>query len=891
MKATALSRFVPFIKRLKRDDDAVVAIQVVIFSVMLLSSAGLVIDFGRAYSAHSQMQSFVDKAALAAANELDGDADAIDRATNAAVGIAQSSTFTDGDGDFSIAMPPIFMVGNPVDSTGSFSTTRMAELATTNSAFATHVYVQAEARSIRLAFLSVSLNEGVSTQVRKDLIDQGTLFLDIDGDGVADASTQDSTWREALKQNTDDGAIQKTTSINLTAFAVARMQISYCGEISTMVMCNPFENDSSGRSFAEIMKDQEGTRMMLTTDRSPSTGVPVPLGTNDGAIRVGLFKNPHDEVGADAAGVCSGAGLRMFEGAAYNGNANPLATGDPWTYPSTDEELERLRDTCLLATIDSQMQCIGGEVLIKPAEPETITTALNTLFDIWDAPLDRVLTQAVTTGRDFAPDYVAPQGRLTRTEWQAEMARQLATKQAEVDTARSNYDSAPFFLKNARLTILNARNAEYAAMAAVIAEYPDNIANTASRRNHLYGIGTGTSWGPVLRGGCLNGSGSCAPYQYIQFPFADPSTNSMSSLWRAGYPQDLSEAELAAASGSSGGAGDTTEGGGTVERDAAEGGGTVEGDSDGAGGATRVATLETEVFSLGVYSANTNSTGWMIYNYTDTELVGNFAFSDGSSSSVGLGYVQIAVPAQSKLELQTERNANAVLTWNMNHGLDNQVVTANVDSALSYPGMTTNYRDLNHGRTASYTEYFAEYYQPYMAANGLDLDRPSSSFEWTIAAAQTMYEGYSLVERQTLDLLDYAASGGPEANGGGIRTLPEHYQFTTSNPSSEQTVERRRQHVALVNCGALSSPVSTSGVSDAYSGAYVAELEAVVDLFITEPVVVQDCASTIGSDPQDQKDCWNSEIDSALIVVEYLGAADPADPTVQEYINYAVLVH
>ena len=55
-----------------------------IMTVMLLGFGTLVVDIGRLYNLHSQMQSYVDQVALAAAAELDGEADAIERATRAA---------------------------------------------------------------------------------------------------------------------------------------------------------------------------------------------------------------------------------------------------------------------------------------------------------------------------------------------------------------------------------------------------------------------------------------------------------------------------------------------------------------------------------------------------------------------------------------------------------------------------------------------------------------------------------------------------------------------------------------------------------------------------------------------------------------------------------------
>ena len=63
-----------------------VTILAIIFFVMILCVAGLLIDLGRLYNLHTQMQSYVDSGALAAAAELDGNTGALNRATSAVVG-------------------------------------------------------------------------------------------------------------------------------------------------------------------------------------------------------------------------------------------------------------------------------------------------------------------------------------------------------------------------------------------------------------------------------------------------------------------------------------------------------------------------------------------------------------------------------------------------------------------------------------------------------------------------------------------------------------------------------------------------------------------------------------------------------------------------------------
>lgn len=79
------------------EDGAIFAL----FAVMLAAFLGLValsFDFGRQAATQSELQSYADNVALAAAGELDGAPDAIDRAQSAAATfIADTQTFGDGD--------------------------------------------------------------------------------------------------------------------------------------------------------------------------------------------------------------------------------------------------------------------------------------------------------------------------------------------------------------------------------------------------------------------------------------------------------------------------------------------------------------------------------------------------------------------------------------------------------------------------------------------------------------------------------------------------------------------------------------------------------------------------------------------------------------------------
>jgi hypothetical protein len=71
---------------IRRDEGGVVVIMTVVALGMFFGLAALVVDAGRLFNLHSQIQWYADHVALAAAAELDGEAGAIGRAIEAATG-------------------------------------------------------------------------------------------------------------------------------------------------------------------------------------------------------------------------------------------------------------------------------------------------------------------------------------------------------------------------------------------------------------------------------------------------------------------------------------------------------------------------------------------------------------------------------------------------------------------------------------------------------------------------------------------------------------------------------------------------------------------------------------------------------------------------------------
>jgi Flp pilus assembly protein TadG len=87
----------PIICRLRRDESGTILVLWAICLGVILGIVALSFDLGRASITRSELQSFADSVALAAAGELDTNDDAITRATTAAALIADSHSFGNTD--------------------------------------------------------------------------------------------------------------------------------------------------------------------------------------------------------------------------------------------------------------------------------------------------------------------------------------------------------------------------------------------------------------------------------------------------------------------------------------------------------------------------------------------------------------------------------------------------------------------------------------------------------------------------------------------------------------------------------------------------------------------------------------------------------------------------
>jgi len=137
-----------------RDERGAVLVLWGLFLAVGFGFLALAFDIGRIATTQTQLQSFADEVALAAAGELDGEADAITRATAAAEGlIGGLQTFATGnqalDGSSDL-LPLTFLSDLPMDTSDTASTV------TTDPTRARYVRVDISQRTVTTPFAHIS---------------------------------------------------------------------------------------------------------------------------------------------------------------------------------------------------------------------------------------------------------------------------------------------------------------------------------------------------------------------------------------------------------------------------------------------------------------------------------------------------------------------------------------------------------------------------------------------------------------------------------------------------------------------------------------------------------------------------------------------------------------
>ncbi|MEL6316552.1 MAG: pilus assembly protein TadG-related protein [Pseudomonadota bacterium] len=142
------------IERFARAREGAATVTTVVFLVFLLGVIGLTVDVGRAYIEHSRLQNFVDAAASAAALELDGEPDSLDRARSVlrAESLAARAIYSENAGS-AFTITPTFLTGPPTrDANGAFD---FEGLRTETASEASHLVAQVSGRSVAWSLLTL----------------------------------------------------------------------------------------------------------------------------------------------------------------------------------------------------------------------------------------------------------------------------------------------------------------------------------------------------------------------------------------------------------------------------------------------------------------------------------------------------------------------------------------------------------------------------------------------------------------------------------------------------------------------------------------------------------------------------------------------------------------
>lgn len=328
------------------------ATQVVVFSVMLFGTSGVVLDFGRVYSEHSQMQSFTDQAALAAAAELDRKADSVDRAVASVFGtgsgspMSKSAVFSSGNGNqFNISH--LFFVRDLSDDDGP------------------QYSLGSNLTGGNLLYTAFADGSSAGSEALASMHARYVI-------AVADERSVRNSLMQLINSNGNE-TVPETNPVRTTA--AAKRQELTCGSFSNIVMCNPWEGQQT-INYEEVASDPsfQGLQFSYVAD-----GV--------------LSGTPSVESGPLSAPNSLARRLALQGPAAVSDICN-----DPLTLPGFDPSASAAqnataRTICMLAAAQQQGAtfCEADELKFTAAEPEVIATAMNTAFDMWDDPIAAVL--------------------------------------------------------------------------------------------------------------------------------------------------------------------------------------------------------------------------------------------------------------------------------------------------------------------------------------------------------------------------------------------------------------------------------------------------------------------------------------------------------------------
>lgn len=341
-----------------------VTLQVLFMSIALMGTTGLVLDSGRLYTKHTQMQAFVDQMALAAASELDGRSDSIERARDAVGGLggtAYLSKFDSQGNEFRVAWMG-FYTDLPPEYTPASD--RQNDISDLLPYLITDETDDENARAARyVAVVAVQWKVG-------NLVGPLSRIVTPRDEYCADGNCEPS----GIPEQTD-----------VQTVAVAAMERVTCADLSTLVFCNPWEGRADdyddqatipGRTIRYFAPNFAGAGQEAQ-EVTPgfTTGTLGSPWSYDARNQLHLLVDPV----SDPPVIC---GLDFVLG--FSGDREDDAS-------LFDPDYLEARDRCLLARARAETMCFEEKIGIRPAPGPLVLEGVNVAFDIWLPPMDELL--------------------------------------------------------------------------------------------------------------------------------------------------------------------------------------------------------------------------------------------------------------------------------------------------------------------------------------------------------------------------------------------------------------------------------------------------------------------------------------------------------------------
>ena len=387
--------------RLRRDERGSVTLQVIFFSLMLFGTTALVLDSGSVYTKHSQMQAFTDQMALAAASELDGQDDAIQRATNAVFGTASTDPY----------LSQVAFDANryEVEHIAFFSTMEASDKPQNDmsEAFtAANLVATSEAGPHIRSEPTITYFGGNSAQSSNAALYAVVKARNTADPSIASQFVEAFTFQGSISANGNQAvnyaADDSYRRLQISSVSAASLKSISCADLSTLVFCNPWEDQSPNQlevDPSDASYSVPGRSLLYFAPNFQGTPAPVVNGqTEHGSIynwdvNHQLFKLTGPL--ADASAICSDANVpRLTQG----------------------EDYATARDRCMMARAQVDTVCWSEDeaLTIAPAHGPDVQRAINTIFDIWMEPFATTIANTsvqpgtgMTVNQLFEPDMVA----------------------------------------------------------------------------------------------------------------------------------------------------------------------------------------------------------------------------------------------------------------------------------------------------------------------------------------------------------------------------------------------------------------------------------------------------------------------------------------------------